>query len=214
MTALLGNGIYTFKEASRLTGLRPGRVREWFRRRPIFQGDYQPVDGDFAISFHDLVDVFVAGQLREHGISMQVVRKVYQRMATDLAATHPFCRKELLTDGKNVFLQNASGDEEPKLVDVLSRQGVFAEVILPFLKKIDYDKVKLLARRWHIAKSIVVDPQICYGAPIVEAAGITTSILAKSYHANNENAKSVASWYGVNEESVIVAVEFERKFAA
>src|SRR5437868_1402762 len=98
MAHLLGHGIYTFSEAARLTGLRPSRIREWFRRRPVFQSDYDPIDGDFAISFLDLVDVFVAGQLREHGVSMQTVRKVYKRMADDLKEIHPFCRKELMTD--------------------------------------------------------------------------------------------------------------------
>ena len=122
MATLLGNGIYTFKDAARLTGLRHGRVREWFRRKPIFQGDYRPIDGDFAISFYDLVDVFVAGQLREHGVTMQTVRKVYCRMAEDLAATHPFCRKELMTDGKAVFFRNA-GSDEPQFIEVLTRQG-------------------------------------------------------------------------------------------
>ena len=132
MTALLGNGVYTFREAARLTGLKPSRVREWFRRKPIFHSDYEPVDGDIAISFHDLVDVFVAGQLREHGVTMQTVRKVYDRMAKDLATTHAFCRKELLTDGKKVFLQSIGNDGEPNLVEVLTKQGVFAEFILPF----------------------------------------------------------------------------------
>jgi len=71
--AMLGNGVYTLTEAARLTGLRPRRVREWFRGRtataapPAFPGDYRPVSGQMAISFHDLVEVFIAGQLRDKG---------------------------------------------------------------------------------------------------------------------------------------------------
>src|ERR1700737_1114204 len=99
MSVLLGHGIYTFKEAARLTGLYHSRVREWFRgrtsesgRNPVFVGDYEPVEGDFAISFYDLIDVYVAGQLRDHGVSLQTVRKVYSWMKDDLDTDHPFCR--------------------------------------------------------------------------------------------------------------------------
>lgn len=42
--------------------------------------------------FRDLIDAFVAGQLLEHGVSLQTVRKVDQRMEHDLRACHPFAR--------------------------------------------------------------------------------------------------------------------------
>jgi hypothetical protein len=75
---ILGNGIYGLPEAARLTGLKPGRVRESFQERldtserpPVFRSDYESIGGDRAISFHDLIDLFIAGQLREHGVSLQ-----------------------------------------------------------------------------------------------------------------------------------------------
>ena len=80
MTAILGRGVYSFAEAARLTGLPHVRVLEWFRRKPVFNGDFSSVKGDFAISFYDLIDLYVAGQLREHGVSLQTVRKVYTKL--------------------------------------------------------------------------------------------------------------------------------------
>src|SRR5437899_5115719 len=98
MTTPLGRGLYDFTEAATLTGLRISRIREWFRshpsrsgRRPLFISDYESVEGRYAISFHDLIDVFVAGQLREHKVSLQTVRKVYARMQVTLETEHPFC---------------------------------------------------------------------------------------------------------------------------
>src|SRR5947208_9135710 len=103
MSSALGRGVYTIPEAARLTGLHPARVREWFRkrppqagRRPVFISDYAPLAGDTAISFFDLVDVYVAGQLREYGVSMQTVRRVYKSLAADLDVKHPFCHQQLL----------------------------------------------------------------------------------------------------------------------
>jgi uncharacterized protein (DUF433 family) len=219
--AVLGQGAYTFAEAARLTGLKPSRVREWFRgrprgpgRAPVFLGDYAPVGGDFAISFHDLIDLYVAGQLREHGVSLQTVRRVYQRMKKDLGTEHPFCRKELLSDGKIVFTRNVDDEGREQLAEALTGQGVFPDVLLPFLKQIDYDRATVLARRWRIAEDVVVDPTICFGRPTVEAAGVPTAILAAAYAANGRDADLVADWYGVHRDHVLAAARFEGGRAA
>lgn len=216
-----GQGVYTFTEAARLTALKPARIREWFRgrapgdvRRPVFRSDYEPVDGDHAISFLDLVDVYVAGQLRDHGVSLQTLRRVHCKMAEDLQTPHPFCRKEVLTDGKAVFLRGLDSDGQEELTEVLTRQGVFPQILLPFLKRIDYEKVKFLAERWRIADQVIVDPAICFGQPIVEGLGLPTTILAAAYRANDRNAQLVADWYNVQPEHVLAAVQFEKSFAA
>lgn len=222
MTTLLGRGIYTYLEAARLTGLKPSRVREWFRgrskerdaRKPVFTGDYEPIEGDFAVSFYDLVDVYVAGQLRDHGVALQTLRKVYAKMREDLQTKHPFCRRELLSNGKIVFMRAVDAAGEDQLTEVLTRQKVFPDIILPFLKKIDYDNVRLLAQRWRIADLIVIDPAICFGTPVVEAVGIPTHILAASYKANGERADAVARWYNIAPKDVLAAVKFEGSLAA
>lgn len=222
MSTLLGRGIYTYREAARLTGLKASRIREWFRnrsadrngRQPVFTGDYEPIEGDFAVSFYDLVDVYVAGQLREHGVSLQTLRKVYAKMRDDMQTEHPFCRRELLSNGKIVFMKAADAAGEDQLTEVLTRQKVFPDVILPFLKKIDYDGVRLLAQRWRIADLVVIDPAICFGTPVVEAVGIPTHILAAAFQANEQRADTVAHWYKITPQDVLAAVEFESSLAA
>jgi uncharacterized protein (DUF433 family) len=219
--SILGNGVYTFPEAAKLVGLRAARIREWFRgresqdsRKPVFQSDYPSVDGQFAISFHDLVDVFVAGQLREYGVPLQTLRKIYAKMQDRFRVTHPFCRQELLTDGKAVFALGLDTAGQEEIIDVLTRQKVFPRIILPFLKRIDYEGATKLAARWRIADMVVVDPQVCFGKPIVEAAGITTAILSAAYHANGRNAELVADWFNVHPSHVLAAARFEGQLAA
>ncbi|HEV3255670.1 MAG TPA: DUF433 domain-containing protein [Gemmataceae bacterium] len=221
MTTILGHGVYTFPEAAKLTKLKRARVWEWFRgrssvssRKPIFFGDYEPVGGDYAISFHDLIDLFVAGQLRDHGVSLQTLRRVYERMRIELKTTHPFCRKELLSDGRIVFMRGLDHEGQEELAEVLTRQRVFPQILLPFLQKIDYDKATILARRWHIADLVVVDPAMCFGKPVVEPAGITTAVLADAYHANEEDAELVGDWYNIHPDYVLAAVTFEGSMAA
>lgn len=219
MATLLGRGLYTFADAAKLTGLKPSRIREWFpvrstKRKSIFTGDYKPVNGDRAISFYDLIDVYVVGHLREHRISLQTIRKVYAKLKEEYQSDHPFCRHELLTDGKTVFVRGLDRSrEKEEVMEVLTKQRVFPEILLPFLKAIEYDHAAL-ARRWRIGKSVVINPEICFGAPVVESVGVPTSILAASYHANLENAERVARWHGVTSKDVLAAVAFESRFAA
>ena len=202
-------------EAARLTGLGPQRVREWFHGRskehalkPVFQSDYQSVGGDRAISFHDLIELFVAGQLRDRGVSLQSLRKVYKRLQEDLGTRHPFCRREVLTNHGKVFTLGLDKQGRREMIEVLTRQRVFPDILLPFLKRIDYDEATELAKRWCIANLVVIDPSICLGKPIIEGVGITTAILAASYEANDQDAELVADWYKVHAKHVIAAVEF------
>ena len=221
MTAILNNGVYNFSEAARLTQLKGSRVREWFRvrhtengRKPIFLGEYETIDGNRAISFLDLVDVYVAGQLRDHGVSLQTLRRVYEQLKIDLDTSHPFSRKELLSEGKEVFMRGVKAEGREELEEVLTHQRVFPEFLLPFLKRIAYDEVTRLAKRWRIGEGVVIDPTICFGKPIVEAVRIPTAVLAAAYEANGKDAAAVAGWYNVQQCHVLAAVQFERKFAA
>jgi len=221
MTILLGNGVYNYREAARLTGLKQQRVREWFRtptsgakRRPVFRSDYKPIDGDYAISFLDLIDVFVAGQLREHGVSLPTLRRVYARLQEELNTPHPFCRSEILSDGPIVFTRGMDEKGQEELKEVLTHQKVFPRIILPFLKRIDYDAATRLAERWHIAPLVVIDPRLCFGKPIVEEYSIPTAVLADAYQANDQDAELVADWFNVNAEHVLAAAAFESNMAA
>lgn len=218
---MLGHGVYSMTEAAQLTGLRPTRVREWFRSRPsrsrhgpAFTSDYSPVAGDIAISFFDLIDVYVAGQLRNYGVSMQKVRRVYKTLAADLKVKHPFCHEKLLTDGNTILTSGLDADGREELVEVLTRQKLFPQIIEPFLKLIDYHKVHLMAHRWRIAEQVVIDPGICFGKPIVEDVGIATGVLAAAYHANNSDAEAVAEWFNLRADQILAAVRFEGRLAA
>lgn len=216
----IGRGVYSVPEAARLTGLRAQRAREWFlgrpggrARKPVFRGDYPSVLGDHAVSFHDLVELFVAGQLRDHGVSLQSLRQVHGRLRDDLKTRHPFCRSEVLSDGKRVFTLGLDERGRHEMIEVLTGQRVFAQVLLPFLKRIAYDEATRLARRWAVADMVVIDPGICLGKPVVEPVGIATTILASAYDANGRDADAVAAWYGVHPSHVLAAVGFERRLA-
>jgi uncharacterized protein (DUF433 family) len=217
----LGFGIYDFREAAQLTRLNPARVRRWFApppsesgRAPVLKSDYPPVNGGYAISFLDLIDVFVFGQLRTGGVSLPTLRKVYKRLQQDLAQKHPFAHARLATDGREVFLRVADDAGRDELIEVLTKQKVFPEIIAPFLKQLDYDPGTHLARLWRPADGVVLNPSIALGKPVVDGAFVKTEVLAAAYRANKKNAEVVARWYNVSPADVMAAVRFEASLAA
>jgi uncharacterized protein (DUF433 family) len=212
---MIGNGIYSFSEAARLTGLSSRRVRAWFcgeqaEGRRLIYSDYSPAKSTGGqISFHDLIDTLVVGKFRRAGLSLQYLRKVHEALLAEFEVDHPFCWKKLLTDGKRVFVHTADEIGEEHLKELLSRQHAFPEILAPVLKQIEYDPTSLLARRWNIAQGIIIDPGRQRGKPLVESAGIPTAVLDAAYEANGRDLAIVAHWYGVSQEDVRLAVAFE-----
>lgn len=217
-TVILGKGVYTYSDAAKLTRLRTQRVRDWFLgrgdRSHVFSGDYANSTEEKILSFRDLIEVFIGGQLRERGVSLQTIRKIHHALVKRWSTEHPFCRQEIRTSGTEVFTVGLDEHGREEIAEVLALQRAFPEVIKPFLDQLDYDSANLLAARWHIFNGVVIDPDICFGQPIIEAAGIPTHILATAFHANGQRLKSVADWYGVSMEDVESAVKFENQLAA
>jgi uncharacterized protein (DUF433 family) len=218
---ILGKGVYSIAEAARLTRLRTQRVREWFRGRkspnrvfrPVFESDYPVIHEEYAISFLDLIELKIGGSLREMGVSLPYLRKVYTQLENDFG-DHPFCYREIFVGEKKIFTRGLDEKEGRSVLEALTNQRYFDSIILPFLRKIDYDDVTHRALRWHIADMIVVDPAIRFGKPIVEEVGISTAVLRNAYYANREDIAAVAGWFGVEERHVIAAVRFENDLAA
>lgn len=211
----LGRGVYPIAEAARLTKVKPATVRAWLRGRqshgvavgrgPLLHADYGSAD---VLSFLDLIEVLVAGHLKEAGVPLAAVRRAHAAIADHLRTDHPFSRRELCTDGARVFLRTAKADDEPELVEVVEKQRFFHRVMEPYLKRVDYDPVSRLARAWRVADGVVLDPAIQLGKPTVEGTGIPAAVLAAAYKANRRDADATASWYGVSPDEVRRAATF------
>lgn len=199
-----------------MTGVSSRRVRAWFcgerrRGRSLIQSDYMPSSAlGGQISFHDLIDTLVVGQLREAGLPLQYLRKIHAALLAEFEVSHPFCWKKLLTDGKRVFIHAADELGEEHLKELRSRQHAFPEILGPVLRRVEYDPTSLLAKRWNIAHGVIIDPGRQRGKPVVESSGIPTAVLDAAYKANGNDAETVAYWYGITQEEVSLAVTFER----
>jgi uncharacterized protein (DUF433 family) len=219
-TQILGHGIYTLPEAARLVHTSAARLKAWFngwprRSEAIARSDYpELVDSRRVISFHDLVDALVVAELRQQNVPLQYLKKVRDALARELKTPHPFCYKNLYTEGHHVFIEIAAEGGDRHLKELVANQYAFKKILSPFLKTIQYAESTLTALQWRPYPGVTVDPQRQFGKPIVESVNIPTSILAAAYTANDGDVAAVADWYGVTSHDITTAVEFEKTWLA
>ena len=117
---------FTSLEVVTLTGITPRQLQWWDERgivRPVREGHRR------LYSFDDVAEIAVICELRRRGFSLQRMRKVLRflqrelgkRLVETVSAGSEF---HLLTDGKNIFLENSAQG----VIDVLknSRQPLLA----------------------------------------------------------------------------------------
>lgn len=210
MNQILAKGVYSLADVARLTGYNYNRVRHWFfDSHRVFHGDYERLGREFAVSFFDLIDVYVAGELREKGAPLREVRRAFEQLKQDLQTGHPFCHRDLFVENGRIFFHAVEKAQANELYHVVSGQHFIREVMLPHLKSIDYDKVTHMAEAWHLAKGVVIRAGVNLGRPMAAGTGVATGVLFNAWQANGRDTAFVAELYGVSPNNVMNSVDFE-----
>lgn len=214
---MLGKGVYLLTEVARYTGAPAGTVRSWFKPRsddrglgPLLRSEFAPVGEDFAVSFLNLIEAYVARFFRKVRPPVKVshIRRVYKKLQEELGTNHPFAHLSLCAADGRIIIQ-----KEGHLTDAIDSQAWFVEM-RHCLNHIEYEPNSKLANRWNIAPGIAIDPAIQFGKPVVKGTGVATLILANQFVANKRNAPLVADLYDVDESDVINAFRFEKKYGS
>lgn len=220
----LGIGLYTVPEASKMLSMQNQKLRRWLlgykwkdkksdkitETKPLWFGQYETNDDGVFLGFRDLVEARVINALVQQKISLQTIRICLNRAREILDNTHPLSTKQFKTDGKSIFLQITEDVNEPELVDLKTRQGVFNAVVAPSLKGIEFDVNA--ASRWYLndKKTIVADPKRSFGQPIISDYGITTSSIFQAVISEGSK-RSVASLFEIKQSLVDDVILFEQK---
>ena len=221
---LIGAGIYTVPEASRLTNVSTWRIKRWirgytFKNRgevhaspPVVPHELGILDGLIALSFLDLVEIKFVDAFLDRGVSWKALRHAITRGRALVHHSHPFSTRKFWTDGRTILMELAERDVA--LLNLINNQLEFKRVIRQFLSKLDFERDQAV-RWWPLGKHyrIVVDPQRSFGQPIVHDEGVPTAVLAKAHKVEKSLAK-VASWFEMSKKSVRDAVKFEQLLAA
>ncbi len=215
VNSFLGHGVYSVAEAARYTSLNANTIRSWFKSgKKLFDPRYSHEACSIALDFSDLIDVMVAGHLRQLGVRMSEVRAAHAILSKELETSHPFCHSDLRTDGGRVFLATADKIGSEKLSEVVSKQYYSNEIMKPYLKHVQYSAKTSLAERWLIFKGVVIDPEVGLGKPVLEKTGVPTNLLARAYLANGRDVDLAASLYNVTPGQVRTAIQFEQQFGS
>jgi uncharacterized protein (DUF433 family) len=227
---LLGTGIYPLHQAARLVGVEPRAVRRWLkgyhrkykgervRSEPLWHTQLEGEDlPDDVIGFRDLLELRMVAAFVRHGVDLKVIRATVDAASQNFGASYPLTNQRFLTDGKRIFLdaiEQATG--EARMIDVLKKQFVFADIIKPSLYAgIEYGDDGAL--RWYPnprRKVIVLDPGLQFGTPVIAEVGIPTDTIHASYLAEDSDAAMVARVFDIAPKLVMAAVAFEERLVA
>jgi uncharacterized protein (DUF433 family) len=223
--ALVGVGLYTVPEAARLVNVPARTLRRWttgytFARGrssgPLFQRDLADRTRQPILTFQDLIELLLVRQFRRAGWSLQRIREEEKRAAERFKINHPFAAKKVLTDGHYWFTEEEPViGEDGRVHRVIqkqpSRQLVFTQFVLPFLKNLDYEGDEP-SSYWPLGKGqrIIIDRSRAFGKPIDNETGVPTRALY-DMHAAGDSIEEVARWFHVSPEAVRAAVAYEEQ---
>ena len=237
----LQRGTYPLAEAARLARMRARTARRWVegydylrdgeRRRsegvPYLLPDayataLRPIPGSRGrpapvLDFEQLLTLLLVRAFHEKGLSLRKIKAAAAKAKDAYHLENPFISNQFKSDGNRVFIdldRKASGAREREMIDVLSDQRQFREIVEPSL----FRDVVFFGDRagewWPLGKhrAVVVAPGRLFGQPHVAGSGVRTDVVSDMVEAEGggqNGANAAADWYGLTADQVADAVEFE-----
>lgn len=213
---------YTITEAAHYLGVPKATLRSWVlgRHYPIETGKrfFKPIielpeKEQCILSFVNLVEVHVLDALRRaHGVPLSHVRKSVDYLKNRLGSKHPLAEQKFATNGVDLFVELFG-----RLVNI-TREGQLEikELIETYLRRVERDPVGIPIRLYPFTRernleeprTIVIDPYVSFGRPVLAGTGIATSVIAQRYKAG-ESIAELAEDYGRSSPEIEEAIRCE-----
>jgi len=211
---ILGSGVYTPREAARLTGVTPRDVLRWTRgsgpSEPLWGAYYLSLDDSTEISFLDMLEIRVVAALRRADVSLQAIRFAIDFAQRSYGIDRPLASLHFRTDGKEILIEALEGDGE---LTSLSRkragQKVFKQIVAQSLEDLDYEDERPVRWRPQKSRHVVIDPARSFGDPLLDESGVSTRMLREEFDAFG-NLRYLSKIYEIPEAQIRSAVNFER----
>jgi uncharacterized protein (DUF433 family) len=214
---------YTVGEAAHYLGVPNSTMRAWFagqsyshdgvRRR--LQPVIKPADPKkLSLSFSNLVEAYVlAAMRRKHKFSLPTIRRGLKLLTERLGSERPLLTEQFATNGVELFVERVGE------VINLSKDGQIemADLIRAYLERIERDTRGLPIKLYPFMRSqppreqprtVVIDPRVSFGRPVLAGTGIPTAVLAEQFKAGDQ-PKDLAREYGADEQAVWDAIRCE-----
>ncbi|MBW4427090.1 MAG: DUF433 domain-containing protein [Nostoc desertorum CM1-VF14] len=217
---------YSISESARYLLIPVGTLRSWLHGRfyPTGEGKrfFKPLielpnPAIPQLSFTNLVEAHVLRVIRkDHQIRLDKVRTTLDYIDYQFKVPHPLARIEFQTDGVDLFVESVG-----KLINAsMTGQLAMREALKNLLKRIEADETGAAIKLFPLTrlteslmekespKTLVIDPRISFGRPVLIGTGISTAILAERYKAG-ESIDNLADDYGCDRLQVEEAIRCE-----
>ncbi len=207
-------GAYTTDQVGRLLGVKTRDIASWLRgATPLISSDYEPIEHRLLISFEGLLEARVVNYLINNEVKTRRLRQLMKQLREKSGQRHPLARRDAIsTTGDRVFERDGE-----KFVNLLNDCYADGELLGAALRgHVAYDGARALYLQPepNVLPMVRLDPRRAFGRPVVvdEGVAVPTAILVEA--ADLEGLEGAADWYGVSQDAVRQAVEFERLHAA
>jgi uncharacterized protein (DUF433 family) len=229
-TDLYDEPAYRAAEAARMLALPAATVKAWCFGHDYLQRDgkhqrfksvISPADAKGRLlSFNNLCELHMLAAIRRHyRVSMPSVRTSLSYVRKVLQTPRPLLAGDFMTNGVHLFVEHAG------VVLNASRQGQ-ATLSPDFereLRRVERDKhgspirlfptTRAVGAALDSPRSVVVDPTVGFGRPVLARAGVTTQVIQDRFLAG-DSPHEMAQDFGVDEADIWEALRFEQRLAA
>lgn len=220
---------YSASEAARILGLPPATVTAW-----CFGQKYRGSDGEqkrftpvvtpadsrhHFLSFANLCELHVLSAIRRHHrISLRKVRYSINYVREQLNSPRPLLDTRFQTNGVDLFVEHASQLLNVSRQGQQAMRGEFERALSRIERDSNGSPVRLfpfsrLTQGVDQPKSIVIDPRLSFGRPVLAQASIKTDVIKSRFNAG-DSITEMAQDYGVDSSVIEEALRFEQRLAA
>lgn len=211
---------YSVGEAAHYLGVPKSTLRSWFAGQAQvdgrrFQAVIRPADPkSLGLSFSNLVEAYVLSAIRrKHKIGLPTIRKGLTFLTKQFGSDRPLLQEQFATHGAQLFVERLGQ------VINLSKNGQVEmhDLILAYLERVERDTKGLPIKLYPFMRdqppreqprSVVIDPRVSFGRPVLAGTGIPTAVLAEQFKAGDDPA-DLAKEYGANDQAVWDAIRCE-----
>ena len=214
---------YTVGEAAHYLGVPVSTMRSWFAGQSYshqgktrrFQPVIKPADPKtLGLSFSNLVEAYVLAAIRrKHRIGLPSIRKGLAYLTGKFGSPRPLLNAQFATKGAELLVEHLG-----EIIN-LSRNGQveMAAMILAYLERVERDAKGVPIKLYPFMRSqplheqprtVVIDPRVSFGRPVLAGTGIPTAVLAEQFKAGDQ-PKDLARQYGADEQAVWDAIRCE-----
>ncbi len=211
---------YAIPEAAHYLRVPKSTLRAWFAGQRGFKAVIRPADPKTPVlSFSNLVEAYVLSAIRrKHHIGLPTIRRGLKFLTEKLGSERPLLGERFATHGAKLFVERVG-----EIINLSETGQVeMADLIRAYLERVERDPKGLPIKLYPFIRSqpaaeqprtVVIDPQVSFGRPVIAGTGIPTAVLFERFKAGDQ-PPDLAKDYGASEEAIWDAIRCEADLKA